>query len=403
MAANDAGSVNEDDATGVLIDVLANDSKGPANESGQTLTITNVGTPTHGTAVVELDGGVEKIRYTPTDANYNGPDSFSYTITDNGTTNGAADPKTHSATVNITVNPVNDAPTVAADNATVTVDEGQTAGNTGTWNDVDFGDGVTLSASIGTVTKNADGTWSWSFATNDSDQSQTVTITADDGEQTATATFSLVVNNLNPNVTITSPPYGTLYPMGTTVYVSANFSDLGTGDTHTCVISWDNGLGTTTGVVTETNGSGTCTGNRPLTAGGVYTIRVTVTDDDGGSGYDETLVVVYDPNVGHVTGGGWINSPAGAYLTDPTLVGRANFGFNAKYLKGAKTPSGNTEFQFQTGNLNFHSTVYEWLVVAGARHSSRAPARSTAPAATASCSPSPTARSRAAAARTSSG
>ena len=37
------------------------------------------------------------------------------------------------------------------------------------------------------------------------------------------------------------------------------------------------------------------------------------------------------------------------------------------YKKGANVPTGETEFQFQVGNLDFHSTVYEWLVVSGAR------------------------------------
>ncbi len=39
----------------------------------------------------------------------------------------------------------------------------------------------------------------------------------------------------------------------------------------------------------------------------------------------------------------------------------------SKYLKGASVPTGNTEFQFKAGNLNFHSEEYDWLVVAGAR------------------------------------
>jgi hypothetical protein len=30
-------------------------------------------------------------------------------------------------------------------------------------------------------------------------------------------------------------------------------------------------------------------------------------------------------------------------------------------------PTGNTQFQFQAGNLNFHSTEYQWLVVAGCK------------------------------------
>jgi hypothetical protein len=76
-------------------------------------------------------------------------------------------------------------------------------------------------------------------------------------------------------------------------------------------------------------------------------------------------VVVYDPNGGFVTGGGWIVSPAGALASNTALTGRANFGFVSKYAKGANVPTGETEFNFQVGNFNFHSTVYEWLVVAG--------------------------------------
>jgi hypothetical protein len=74
----------------------------------------------------------------------------------------------------------------------------------------------------------------------------------------------------------------------------------------------------------------------------------------------------YDPTGSFVTGGGWISSPAGAYAADPTFTGKATFGFVAKYLRGANKPSGNTEFQFKAGGLNFKSTSYDWLVVAGA-------------------------------------
>jgi hypothetical protein len=77
------------------------------------------------------------------------------------------------------------------------------------------------------------------------------------------------------------------------------------------------------------------------------------------------FLAVYDPSAGFVTGGGWINSPAGAYRADLSLTGKANFGFVSKYLKGATTPTGNTEFQFHEGSLNFSSTSYDWLVVQG--------------------------------------
>jgi hypothetical protein len=100
---------------------------------------------------------------------------------------------------------------------------------------------------------------------------------------------------------------------------------------------------------------------------GVYDVTLIVNDGTVDSELATTMVVVYDPNGGFVTGGGWINSPAGAYVGDPVLSGKANFGFVSKYQKGATVPSGNTEFQFHAGNLNFHSSTYEWLVVAGAR------------------------------------
>jgi hypothetical protein len=48
------------------------------------------------------------------DQNYNGPASFTYQVCDNGTTNGAPDSKCATATVNVTVNSVNDAPTLNA-------------------------------------------------------------------------------------------------------------------------------------------------------------------------------------------------------------------------------------------------------------------------------------------------
>lgn len=77
----------------------------------------------------------------------------------------------------------------------------------------------------------------------------------------------------------------------------------------------------------------------------------------------QVLLVVFDPSAGFVTGGGWISSPAGAYSADPTAIGRANFGFVSKYKKGANVPDGSTEFVFNAGGLNFHSSAYEWLVV----------------------------------------
>ena len=102
-------------------------------------------------------------------------------------------------------------------------------------------------------------------------------------------------------------------------------------------------------------------------AAGLYEAALIVTDDDGLTDNATALAVVYDPSAGFVTGGGWINSPEGAYGPDPLLTGKATFGFVAKYQKGQSVPTGQTQFQFHAAGLDFKSTSYEWLVVAGAK------------------------------------
>jgi hypothetical protein len=178
------GSATTDEDTPVAANLSC------ADVDNASLTYTIVSGPSNGV----LSGSGASRTYTP-NANYNGPDSFTFKASDGSL-------ESNVATFDLTINPVDDAPTVALDNASVTVDEGDTASNSGSYGDVD-GDTVTLSASVGTVTKNADGTWDWSFDTSDGpDDSQTVTITASDGgPPNATATFSLVVDNVAPDVT----------------------------------------------------------------------------------------------------------------------------------------------------------------------------------------------------------
>ncbi len=50
-------------------------------------------------------------------------------------------------------------------------------------------------------------------------------------------------------------------------------------------------------------------------------------------------------------------------MADASMTGKANFGFVAKYKKGASIPTGNTEFQFHMGNLNFHTESLLWMVI----------------------------------------
>jgi hypothetical protein len=122
----------------------------------------------------------------------------------------------------------------------------------------------------------------------------------------------------------------------------------------------------TTPKVGTTNAEGNAIFNLGVLPADVYKLKAIA-----GAGCSETTVYmpIYDPNGGFVTGGGWIMSPAGAYIKEPGVTGKANFGFVSKYQKGNNTPTGNTEFQFQAGNLNFNSTAYNLgsLVVASSK------------------------------------
>jgi uncharacterized repeat protein (TIGR01451 family) len=191
---------------------------------------------------------------------------------------------------------------------------------------------------------------------------------------TNTAQATVTVDNVNPVVTITAPGDYSVWAItapefGLAAFVNTSFTDAGTNDTHTCTIDWGDGDGAVNGTLTETAGSGTCksAAGNPYTddGAGIYEIIVKVKDDDNGEGSASVTVIVYDPSAGFVTGGGWINSLAGYCKKSgcQDAEGKAHFGFVSKYQKGANVPTGQTEFQFQAGDLNLHSSVYEWLIV----------------------------------------
>ena len=163
-------------------DVLANDT----DPDGDTLSIVSFTQGSHGT--VDHHGG-GSFTYTP-DAGWNGSDSFDYTVIDgNG---GWA-----TATVNVTVTPVEHAPVAEDDSLTTAEDTPATTGNVLT-NDSDA-DGDPLSivsftqGTHGTVANNGDGTFTY---TPDADwngsDSFGYTISDGNGGQ-ATATVNVAV------------------------------------------------------------------------------------------------------------------------------------------------------------------------------------------------------------------
>lgn len=190
----------------------------------------------------------------------------------------------------------------------------------------------------------------------------TITLTATNSFGSASADGTLAVANVAPTLTITAPAPWQVSGINTLIPFTASITDPGANDTLTCTFDWDNADPDT--VVAAV--AGVCSTSKAFAAAGVFTVNVTGNDDDGGADSESVIVVVVDPDAGFVSGGGTIDSPAGAYPASPALTGKANFGFVSKYQKDATAlspPNAQVEFQFHAGKVNFHSAGTNWLVV----------------------------------------
>lgn len=285
------------------VTITATDSDGDATSTTFSLVVDNVApTVVANAAKVNVDeGDTAKNQGTYADP---GVDSVALsasvgTVTDNGdgtwkwswdTSDGPDDSQTvtikatdsdgdsTSTTFSLAVDNV--APTVVANADKVTVEESDTASNQGTFSDPGV-DSVALTASIGTVTDNGDGSWKWSWDTSDGpDDSQKVTITATDSDGAATSVdFDLTVRNVAPSVTSVATSAETVESASTngTVTVDGTFVDPGV-DTHTVTVDWGDGTVETVAVDQQAD---TFVGSHDYADGGIYVVTVTAKDSDG--------------------------------------------------------------------------------------------------------------------------
>ncbi len=234
---------------------------------------------------------------------------------------------------------------------------------------VDEGGAVQISAS-GSDPENKPLTYAWDLDNNGSFETagQTATFSAasldgpstktvvvqvtDEGGLTATNQATINIVNVAPQVGEISLPADP-QQANNPINFSASFTDAGTADTHTAVWDWGDGS-ISAAAVNETGGSGTAGGSHIYSSAGVYSAKLTVTDDDGASKEKVSqFVVIYDPSAGFVTGGGQQDNSSG----------KTQLGFTIKYLPGDSTPSGQIKFMSKDNNLNFTGSDYQWLVV----------------------------------------
>src|SRR5437773_1906616 len=115
-ASNDSATVAEGGTVTALDSTAASVLADDTDAEGNTLTATKLSDPAHGSVTLNADGTFSYSH----DGSETTSDSFTYKACDNGTTNGSPDAKcSGTATVSLTVTPVNDAPAASNDGATV--------------------------------------------------------------------------------------------------------------------------------------------------------------------------------------------------------------------------------------------------------------------------------------------
>ncbi|WP_158618119.1 Ig-like domain-containing protein [Chitinophaga lutea] len=261
---NDAPTISDDNKT-TEEDTPVNGTVSGADADSDALTFTRASEPVNGIVVVNTDGSYV---YTPK-ADYVGTDHFTVTVADG---NGG----TATATVNITVSPVNDAPTGKGDNKTTLEDtpvDGMVSGE-----DAD-GDALTFTKAAepahGAVTVNLNGTYTYTPGT-DYVGSDNFTVTVSDGNGgTATVTVNITVSPVNDAPTGTGDNKTTPEDTPVSGVVSGTDAD---GDVLTFTKASEPANGA---VVVDASGSYTYTPSADYVGADNFT--VTVSDGKGGT------------------------------------------------------------------------------------------------------------------------
>ncbi|HEU4888265.1 MAG TPA: DNA/RNA non-specific endonuclease, partial [Thermoanaerobaculia bacterium] len=304
VAAADAGNTLEDTPVQfTAAELTANDTAGPSDENGQTLSISEV-TATAGTnGSVTFDAGV--VTYTPA-PNFHGTASFTYSVCDNGITGGLTSPLCSTSTVTVNVASVNDAPVITTvSGPTVQVPSGTATTLTVTFGDNDqadthtatfsWGDGSSSTATctpgsctasksyaaagiytVGIVITDAAG------ATATTTFSNVIVFDTNAGHVTGGGWFATTTGKANLNVNVKYLP-GQSAPAGNTKFEGAGITF--TSTTHQwLVVSGSTAVYRGTGTI---NGTGNYGFNVIATDAATDTFRIRIWDTTSGT-------VVYD-------------------------------------------------------------------------------------------------------------
>src|SRR5690554_5734160 len=279
VAMNDAISIVEDTIFTSTVSLLANDSD---EESAITVIAGTYTTAQGGTISIATDGSYT---YTPA-LNFTGTDSVDYTITDGSLTD--------TATLTITVSPVNDAPVAVDDAISIAEDTVFTSTVSLLANDSDVDSSFTAVAGTyttaqgGTIVIAADGQYVYTPKAN-FNGTDTVDYTITDGSLTDTGTLTIVVTPVN-DAPVANPDTATVVEDTlTTINVLGNDTD---AEMDTVTVTAAAALHGT--VTTNPDGTLSYTPNTNYT--GADTISYSITDGNGGTSSSVVNVTVTPVN-----------------------------------------------------------------------------------------------------------
>src|SRR4051794_1371481 len=324
-AVEDNPTILEDSGANI-ISVLANDT----DAEGDTLSITAVTQGAHGSVA---NNGTS-CSYTPA-ANFFGSDSFTYSISDG---NGGSD----TATVNVTVQNVNDPPVATGNSYTINQDTVLNVAAPGILGDDTDIDGDALTATLvsapshGSVTLNADGSFAYTpaphFAGSDSFTYQAFDGTAN--SNSATVSITVVDTEppaVNPSLrtSVLWPPDHNLLNVG--FAFTATDNSPGTISTSVDVFSNEDDV-TTAGGDQSPDAKSIAAGTLRLRAernatgnGRVYLIRITATDT--ASNTSHTCIAAVVPKSQSAADLSGVNAAAQAATSTCNATGNAPAGY----------------------------------------------------------------------------
>lgn len=260
--------------------------------------------------------------------------------------------------------------------SSIEINEGEIAARGGQFAAARAGQAIAISASSGRVTQTGTdaGVWNWTAAAVDGPNGPiNITIRATDPTGTySEVSFDYRVLNVPPVITSLTNSVASINctRLLTPMTLTGTFTDAGLTDTHTALVDWGDGSQSMATITPSPGGGGgTLNATHRYLLAGKFTIKVTITDDDGGA--VESTTTAYIAGGALVSGALTIIGTCGGDLVtlgrlpDGRTQLNARFcatGCTASWLQSATYPANSiTSIRMELGDGKDSATISELI------------------------------------------